>query len=207
MTDRTAAEARLANERTTDAVLATVDGAEAQAQAEAEQSIALVPVPQEPTVLPASTVNLRSTSLVVLAALASLYVLHWAAAVVVPLLLGLMFSYALTPAVNRMVRWHIPRLAASSLLVVGILAGFGTMAYRLADDASAMIEGIPEVAQKLRTHPVTASARLIALTGWGTGEDLRKSIAAGFDAHLTKPVEPERVEDVLTEFLPAMPGI
>ena len=63
-----------------------------------------------------------------------------------------------------------------------------------------------EVAKKLRANPATASARLIALTGWGTSEDLRKSIAAGFDAHLTKPVEPERVEDVLSEFLPVMPG-
>ena len=141
----TATENRLANERATDAALATVDAANA------EQPMPLLPVPHEPTtVLPASTLNLRSTSLVVLAALASVYMLHWAAAVFVPLLLGLMFSYALTPAVNRMVRWHIPRLAASSLLVVGIVAGIGTMAYRLADDASAMIEGVPEVAQKLR---------------------------------------------------------
>ena len=148
MTDPSSTEARLANERATDAALATID--EAAAQSEAVQPTPLLPLPQEPTVLPPSTVNLRSTSLVVLAALASVYVLHWAAAVFVPLLLGLMFSYALTPAVNRMVRWHIPRLAASSLLVLGILAGIGTMAYRLSDDASAMIEAIPEVAQKLR---------------------------------------------------------
>ena len=144
MTDPSSTEARLANERATDAALATVD------EADAVQPGALLAVLPERTVLPPSTVNLRSTSLVVLAALASVYVLHWAAAVFVPLLLGLMFSYALTPAVNRMVRWHIPRLAASSLLVLGILAGIGTMAYRLSDDASAMIEAIPEVALKLR---------------------------------------------------------
>ena len=142
MTDPANTEARLANERATDAALATVD------EAEAVQPTALLPLPQEPTVLPPSTVNLRSTSLVVLAALASVYVLHWAAAVFVPLLLGLMFSYALTPAVNRMVRWHLPRLAASSLLVLGILAGIGTMAYRLSDDASAM-----EIAFRLNTAP------------------------------------------------------
>ena len=147
MTESNAADHRDANERTTDSVLASADAADAEPVTQEPHE---PQEPQEPTVLPASTVNLRSMSLVVLAALASVYVLHWAAAVFVPLLLGLMFSYALTPAVNRMVRWHIPRLAASSLLVVGILAGIGTMGYRLSDDATAMIEGIPEVAQKLR---------------------------------------------------------
>ena len=33
-----------------------------------------------------------------------------------------------------------------------------------------------------------AGARLIALTGYGQAEDVRQAIAAGFDAHVTKPV-------------------
>jgi|SRR5579863_3911331 len=39
--------------------------------------------------------------------------------------------------------------------------------------------------------------RLIALTGYGSEEDRRRAIEAGFDAHLTKPVEPERLALVL----------
>jgi CheY-like chemotaxis protein len=34
--------------------------------------------------------------------------------------------------------------------------------------------------------------QLIALTGYGTEQDRRRAAKAGFDAHLTKPVEPER---------------
>lgn len=48
-----------------------------------------------------------------------------------------------------------------------------------------------EVAQRLRTLPWGRTARLIALTGWGQEGDVLRSRQAGFDAHLTKPVDPE----------------
>jgi PAS domain S-box-containing protein len=60
-----------------------------------------------------------------------------------------------------------------------------------------------EVAAKLRADPATRAVRLIALTGWGTGDDQRKSAMAGFDAHVTKPVEAGQIESVLETFLPA----
>jgi CheY-like chemotaxis protein len=41
---------------------------------------------------------------------------------------------------------------------------------------------------------------LIALTGWGQDEDRRKSREAGFDGHMIKPVEPERLTGLLAEF-------
>ncbi len=59
-----------------------------------------------------------------------------------------------------------------------------------------------EVARRLLAEPATAAARLIALTGWGTQEDIRKSKMAGFHAHLTKPVDPDAVEALLADFLP-----
>ncbi len=60
-----------------------------------------------------------------------------------------------------------------------------------------------EVARQLLANPATASAKLIALTGWGTEEDIRKSKMAGFHAHLTKPVDPNAVEAILATVLPA----
>ena len=59
-----------------------------------------------------------------------------------------------------------------------------------------------EVARRLRADPATATARLIALTGWGTEDDTRKSKMAGFNAHLTKPVDPEAVDALLATLLP-----
>ena len=94
--------------------------------------------------------HVRNVALVVLAALASLFVLRWASPVFIPLLLGLMFSYALTPLVNRMVAIGLPRGAAAALLLVGLLGGLGSLGYALADDAVALADGLPETAHKLR---------------------------------------------------------
>jgi CheY-like chemotaxis protein len=46
-----------------------------------------------------------------------------------------------------------------------------------------------EVARRLRTHPATESALLVALTGYGQEEDIRRSRAAGFDHHFVKPAD------------------
>lgn len=46
-----------------------------------------------------------------------------------------------------------------------------------------------QVARKMRSHPQLASAYVIALTGYGRDEDQRQARAAGFDLHLTKPID------------------
>lgn len=107
-------------------------------------------VPGEMGVIQHASTNVRSASLVVIAVLISLAALRYAGAVFVPLVLGLMLSYALTPLVNRIVRLHIPRTLAAALLLIGIVGGIGTMAYSLSDDTVALIETLPDVAQKLR---------------------------------------------------------
>ena len=45
-----------------------------------------------------------------------------------------------------------------------------------------------ELARRLRTHPETSGATLIALTGYGQEQDRQNAMAAGFDHHLVKPV-------------------
>jgi PAS domain S-box-containing protein len=47
-----------------------------------------------------------------------------------------------------------------------------------------------EVARKIREHPWGQTIMLVALTGWGQEEDRRRSQEAGFNHHLTKPVDP-----------------
>ena len=56
-----------------------------------------------------------------------------------------------------------------------------------------------EVATALRKDPSTSSARLIAVTGYGRDEDRRRSKEAGFDLHLTKPVDPAQLQALLKE--------
>jgi len=54
-----------------------------------------------------------------------------------------------------------------------------------------------EVAKRLRKTAWGARVRLVAMTGWGQEKDKKKAKLAGFDAHLTKPVEPEELERVM----------
>ncbi|MCC2669198.1 MAG: hypothetical protein K0Q72_1669 [Armatimonadetes bacterium] len=80
-------------------------------------------------------------------------------------------------------------------------------AHRFAPDVVLCDLGLPgmdgyEVARCLREDPGTAGARLIAISGYGQAEDRLRSLEAGFDLHLTKPVDPAEVERLLT----AVPG-
>ena len=58
-----------------------------------------------------------------------------------------------------------------------------------------------EVARRMRLEAWGRNAVLIALTGWGQEQDKQAAKAAGFDEHLTKPVDPDDVERVLDELL------
>lgn len=56
-----------------------------------------------------------------------------------------------------------------------------------------------EVARRLRQNPLLESMTLIALTGWGTEDDRRQARSAGFDYHLTKPIDPMSVMTLLNQ--------
>ena len=57
-----------------------------------------------------------------------------------------------------------------------------------------------DVAQQLRARDWAKGIMLIALTGWGQGQDVARAMAAGFDRHYTKPVDVGDVEQALARF-------
>ena len=59
-----------------------------------------------------------------------------------------------------------------------------------------------EVARRVRRELPESGVVLVALTGWGGDEDRRQSKDAGFDHHLTKPVEAEAIEALLASVSP-----
>jgi predicted PurR-regulated permease PerM len=95
-------------------------------------------------------VDVRSIALVVIAVLLCMFALKWAQGVAIPLLLGVMTSYALAPAVDRLQRWHIPRSIAAGIVLTSGLGAISWGAWSLSDQASALVESLPEVAQKVR---------------------------------------------------------
>jgi PAS domain S-box-containing protein len=71
-------------------------------------------------------------------------------------------------------------------------------------DACLLDIGLPdmdgnELAYRLRTRPETAHAMLIAVTGYGQEEDRKATLAAGFDHHLIKPVDVNKLASILAE--------
>ena len=54
-----------------------------------------------------------------------------------------------------------------------------------------------QVAARLRERRRTAKALIVALTGYGQEEDRRRALRAGFDQHLTKPVPPQAIYELI----------
>ena len=81
-------------------------------------------------------VDVRSASLVVIAVLASIFALRWAAAVFIPLMLSLILTYALAPLVDRLERLRVPRVIGAAAILLGIAGAFGTTGYSLSGSAA-----------------------------------------------------------------------
>ena len=105
---------------------------------------------ESPRVLLPLPVNVRSVAMVILATLATIFMLRWASAVFIPILVGALFSYALSPIVNWLQNHRIPRVLSAALLILGILSGIGITGYSLSDDASKLVDLLPVATQKLR---------------------------------------------------------
>lgn len=108
---------------------------------------------------PPTQVEVRNISLSILATLASIFMLRWASEVLIPIMLGLLSSYALSPLVDRLQARRVPRAVSAALLVMGLVGGVGSVVYRLSDDAIQLAEQLPIAAQKLRGYVHALSAK------------------------------------------------
>lgn len=75
-------------------------------------------------------------------------------------------------------------------------------ALRVSADLVLCDVGLPDidgyaVARALRADPVTASAQLIALTGYDGEDERQRAREAGFDRHVVKPIDPLALEDLI----------
>jgi len=96
-------------------------------------------------------VDVRSMALSVLAALAIIFTLRMAREVFLPVVISILFSYALNPVVNWLAAWKVPRWLSSAFLLTGLVVLLGLSFYSLADQTSAILEKLPDAAQKVRT--------------------------------------------------------
>lgn len=110
----------------------------------------VVMLPEPARVMLHMPVDIRNVSLVLLAALACIFVLHWAKAVFIPVMLSVLFSYALSPVVNWMELRRVPRWLGAAVLMVTMGASIGSTAYLLSNEAAQLVNALPAAAQKFR---------------------------------------------------------
>ena len=99
---------------------------------------------------------------------------------------------------------HSVRVARSPSEALGMLSE-GEVDVVLLDIGLPEMDGY-ELARRLRRHPATAGATLVAVTGYGQDQDRRNSAAAGFDHHLVKPVDLEMLQSVIDKVTAQAPN-
>ena len=97
-----------------------------------------------------SAVPVKNAALTLLAVFAVIVVLKYLEALIIPIVVGILISYALEPIVARMVRWRVPRALASAALLVTLVSGAGWLLYGLRVQAADIVEKLPLAAQQLR---------------------------------------------------------
>ena len=82
--------------------------------------------------------------------IATLFFLRAAAQLLIPIVIALLLSYMLEPIVKWLVQHRVPRLVATSLIMLTLLGALAWGIFSLRDDVSAAIDGLPDAARRVR---------------------------------------------------------
>jgi predicted PurR-regulated permease PerM len=103
-----------------------------------------------PTTADRRAVAVRTFALTVLTILASTLALQWARPLLVPILIGILISYALDPMVRRLVAWNMPHAVAATSVFIVTLSGVALFGYALSRPLLSVADRLPSAAQELR---------------------------------------------------------
>lgn len=108
------------------------------------------PTPDEEPVIPDAEVNLTGIALAMLAVLAAITAAYFARGFLIPVVVGVLVSYALEPAVATLARHRIPRVIGAAVVLTLLCAGIGWTVFELRDEAAQALNDAPETARKFR---------------------------------------------------------
>ena len=94
-------------------------------------------------------VDVRSVTLTVIAVIGTILMLQYAQPVLIPIVVGILISYVLGPAVTSMERHGIHRIAGSVVAIALLCGALGFGFYTLSDEALGVVEDIPVAARRL----------------------------------------------------------
>lgn len=94
-------------------------------------------------------VNARGLALGIIATVAFVYALQWSRGFLVPLLLGILISYTLSPLMGWLERRHIPRIVAATLITCAMVGGSVMVIDKLHGEFESIVEELPSAGHKL----------------------------------------------------------
>jgi predicted PurR-regulated permease PerM len=97
-----------------------------------------------------AALNLRTSSMVVLAIATIILLLQYAQSVFIPIVLGILISYMLDPLVDGLEQVRLPRAIGATVAIALFISAIGTGVYTLSDEAMAIVSNVPEAAQRIR---------------------------------------------------------
>lgn len=112
----------------------------------------------------------RTVPVTVLALMILPFALYAGAAFFIPLVLSLFMSYALSPAVNWMERWRVPRGVGAAIIMSLVIAAASLGVQQVLNGLTEVLEELPQAVQKLR-YEVTSWER----NGQGALNQVRKT--------------------------------
>lgn len=119
-----------------------------------------------PTVV-GSQVDVRSVALSVIAVLAVVVMLQYMQAVLIPIVLAILISYALWPIVTTLARVKVPQSIGAGIAVFAFIGALGFGVWAFSDEAMGIIRDIPRATKMLRDRaeaerrqPKTSSSTL-----------------------------------------------
>jgi predicted PurR-regulated permease PerM len=99
---------------------------------------------------PRSALTVQNTALTLLAVVAAVLVLQYAQAMIIPIVLGVLISYALEPMVVGLTRLRLPRPIAAAIVIIPVTSGTGVLLYSLRAQATDIVQQLPDAARRLR---------------------------------------------------------
>lgn len=98
------------------------------------------------------SVNIRSMALVILTSIATLYFINWAQAVLLPLIVAVLISYALDPLVSALERLKIPRPLSAAIILILLVGAIAGASIPLQQEAMAMLDKIPTAIENFQRN-------------------------------------------------------
>ena len=105
--------------------------------------------PEPPPLVLQMPVDVRNLAITVIAVLGGVLVLQMMQSVLIPIVLGVLISYALSPIVKTLANLHVPRVLGAFVAVALLVATLGFGVWAFSDDAMAVVRDIPTTARRV----------------------------------------------------------